>query len=57
MKWTLAQLETMTLPISVKNELSFNKEILNLNELLADFKLNINWFVAGGVPICYFLNY
>ena len=42
MKWTLAQLETMTLPISVENELSFNKEILNLNELLADFKLNIN---------------
>ena len=42
MKWTLAQLETMTLPISVENELSFNKEVLNLNELLADFKLNIN---------------
>ena len=43
MKLTLAQLETMTLPISVENELSFNKEVLNLNELLADFKLNIKY--------------
>lgn len=42
MKWTLAQLETMTLPISVEKELSYNKEILNLNDLLDDFKLNLN---------------
>lgn len=42
MKWTLAQLEAMTLPISVEKELSYNKEILNLNDLLDDFKLNLN---------------
>jgi uncharacterized metal-binding protein YceD (DUF177 family) len=41
-KWTLAQLEAMTLPISVEKELSYNKEILNLNDLLDDFKLNLN---------------
>ena len=56
MKWTIAQLETLDLPIHIEKELNYNKEILNLEDLLDDFKINLDLTLSKISSTAYLLH-
>ena len=56
MKWTIAQLETFDLPIHIEKELNYNKEILNLEDLLEDFKVNLDLTLSKISSTAYLLH-